>query len=364
MTALGPPPGPFPHIGSSQHRTVHARPHGEGGPGTWIGGWEELTDEQQRRWEERYEQFGTRIQQSPAYTRAVAASGRRVVVVLTEGAVAAFTRDGAVCTAMCDDQPLLADTVRLDLLADLVSDVHRFTGLAVYLPLVDASCAGVRAYDGFAVWERPPNSLVDWSLDGEDLWQRALSRGTSQLTRKRRLVERDGLTLCFGRWGARAAEDVLRVDDRSWKAERGQSMRMRAGQGELYRRLVETGTVTVSFLKDHGRPVAFRMDARIKDRVMCLKWSYDESYRRYSPGLYLLTEGLRREWAGRGICTVDLHGSPDALKDLIHSDRPARVDLWYGDPQLGARRAEERLAFDAGVTRTHDQGRGLRHAFG
>ncbi|MCS0636934.1 GNAT family N-acetyltransferase [Streptomyces sp. LP05-1] len=341
---------------------------------TFTGELGALTPEQERHWQELYERFGTRVQQSPAYARAVRAAGRRVLVVLADGAALALTQDGEFCTALCDDQPLLAGEPGPEPLARLVDAVHRSAGVPVYLPLVDAGyadCAdcvhrvGARASGPFTAWARPPNSLVDWSRDGADLWERALARGNSQLRRKRRLVERDGLTLSAGAAGPRAAEDMLRVDDRSWKADRGQSMRSRGGQDRLYRRLVEDGTLTAAFLRDGDRPVAFRLDARVKDRVMCLKWSYDEAYRRYSPGLHLLTEGLRREWGGaRGVRVVDLHGGPDTLKDLLYSARSPRVDLWYGDPELGARRAAERAAFDARVAGAHDHGKGLRHAFG
>ncbi|MCZ0970403.1 GNAT family N-acetyltransferase [Streptomyces albulus] len=255
------------------------------------------------------------------------AAGHRVVVALAPDGIAAFTDEGAVLTAVCDDEPVLTEHGQAERLARLVTAVHRATGASVYLPLVAAAHAESCARAGCTVWRRPPNSLIDWSRDGADLWERALARGSSQLRRKRRLVERDGLTLRPGTSGAGAFAHVLAVDDRSWKARQGQSMRLRGGQDALYGHLVDTGEVTAALLLDGERPVAFRLDARVGDRLTSLKWSYDENYRRYSPGLYLLTEGLRQEWAGRGVRTVDLHGSPDALKDLLHSERVPRADV-------------------------------------
>ncbi|WP_173019451.1 GNAT family N-acetyltransferase [Streptomyces alkaliphilus] len=329
-------------------------------------GLETLSPARWRRWEEMYRRHGTRVQQSPAYARAVAASGRRVAVALAgdpPDAIGAFALDGSICTALGGDHPLLVRTPTPESVAAVVADVHRATRLPVYLPLVDTLYARVRAYDGFAVWERSPNSLIDWAGDGAVFRETVERRGGSHLSRKRRLVERDGLTLSAGHRGPRAADNVLRVDGRSWKAERGQGMAQRPGQERLYRRLVEDGTLTASFLLDHDRPVAFRLDARVGDRVMCLKWSHDEAYRRYSPGLYLLTEGLLREWTGCDIRTVDLHGGPDTLKDLLHSVRVPRVDLWCGDRRRGELRAEERSALDARVGRARESGRGLRHVY-
>ncbi|MEK2472653.1 GNAT family N-acetyltransferase [Streptomyces noursei] len=322
-----------------------------------------LPGAQEDAWARAYRRHGTRLQQSPGYAHAVRAAGHRVVVALAPDGIAAFTRDGDVLTAVGDDEPLLTEHGHPERLARLVTSVRRATGASVYLPLVAAPHAEACARAGCTTWRRPPNSLIDWSHDGADLWERALERGSSQLRRKRHLVERDGLTVRPGRSGPRAFADVLAVDDRSWKAARGQSMRQRGGQDALYGRLVDTGEITAAFLLDGERPVAFRLDARVQDRLMSLKWSYDETYRRYSPGLYLLTEGLRQEWAGRGVRTVDLHGSPDALKDLLHTERVPRADVWCGADGPGALRARERAALDARVAGAHEAGKGLRHAF-
>ncbi|GAA2640938.1 hypothetical protein GCM10009863_67710 [Streptomyces axinellae] len=329
----------------------------------WVGSVAHIDPRQERHWRELYERCGERVEQSPEWARAVGAAGREVCVALGARSVLPFEHGARVCTALGTDRPLLTADPGAAALVEPVAAAAAATGKPVYLPLVEAAFAEVRALAPFTVWERPANSLIDWACDGADLWERVLDRGTSQLRRKRRLVERDGLQLDPGLAGADAAEDVLRVDDRSWKATCGQNMRTR-GQDRLYRRLVTVGTLTAAFLRDGDRPVAFRLDARVKDLLSCLKWSYDEDYRRYSPGLYLLTEGLRREWSGRGVRVVDLHGGPDTLKDLLYSERRPRVDLWYGDAEKGARQAAERAAFDARVAAVREGGKGLRHAFG
>ncbi|MGW4309358.1 GNAT family N-acetyltransferase [Streptomyces californicus] len=323
----------------------------------------ELRPEQEAYWQALYDLCGSRVQQSPAYARAVGESGRDVLVVMGHRGVFPLQLGSDVCTALGGDRPLLADCTGPLPLVALVAAAADATGLPVYLPLVDASLAEAGVVDAFSVWERPPNSLIDWSLDGADLWDRVTERGGSQWSRKRRLVERDGLNLSFGRSGEAAAEEVLRIDDRSWKSARGQNMRAREGQDRLYAGLIGAGVLTATFLRDGDHSVAFRLDSRVKGRLTCLKWSYDESYRRYSPGVHLLTQGLRQEWCGRGIEVVDLHGSPDSLKDLLCTDRMSRVDLWYGDPLAGARRAAERTGFDRRMRAVRDSGKGLRHAF-
>lgn len=328
-----------------------------------VVGLPDLTANQVASWQALHDEFGTGVQQSPAYAQAVSGAGGQVLVASSRDRIAAFTHDGTVCTALGGDLPLLGVDVGTADLLSVVTAVRRTTGLPVYLPLVDHGYADVAGHGEFATWNRPSNSVIDWSDEGQDLQARVRARGTSQSDRKRRLVERDGLVLDAGRSGDEAAREVLEVDDRSWKAERGQSMRRRGNQSDLYGRLVRSATLTVTFLRDGPRPVAFRLDGRVKDRVTCLKWSYDEAYRRYSPGLYLLTEGLRRQWAGQGVRLIDLFGSPDSLKDLLYTHRLPRIDVWCGDPARGHELAQDRLALDDRVARVRDDGKGLRYAF-
>ncbi|WP_170201492.1 GNAT family N-acetyltransferase [Actinocorallia herbida] len=325
---------------------------------------EDLSPARVQRWQDAYERTGVRVQQSPAYARALSAAGSRILVATGDDVVAAFTRGPAMCSAVGADEPLLGTTEPCAArLVPVVAAVRRATGLPVYLPLVDDRYAEVSGHGEFACWDRPPNSLIDWTRQGLDLRDRVRERGTSQPDRKRRLVERDGLVLDHGTTGEAAARDMLAVDDRSWKAARGQSMRERGDQAALYGGLVRDGVVGVTFLRDGGAPVAFRLDSRAGDRLTCLKWSYDESYRRYSPGLYLLTEGLVRQWGDRGLRVVDLFGGPDTVKDLLHTHRVPRIDVWCGDPELGAAQARDRRALDERTGRARDGGRGLRHAF-
>ncbi|MEV0265455.1 GNAT family N-acetyltransferase [Streptomyces sp. NPDC050617] len=347
--------------------------------------WNGLTAGQAERWRALYARYGTRVQQSPAYAEALHRAGERLLVAVGRDTIVLFAVNATTLQTVCNDVPILsaespestesteaaqagpAEPAGCKQLFAVLAGARRVTGLSVYAPLVAAEYAGVPERpqgEGFRAWPRPPNSVVDWSLEGADLWPRALGRGTSQLARKRRLVERDGLVLDSGRSGAAAARDMLAVDGNSWKAARGQSMRQRGTQSEVYGGLVRDGLLTVTFLRDGGRPVAFRLDGRVKDRLTCLKWSYDEAYRRYSPGLYLLTVGLTRQWSGVGIRTVDLFGGPDALKDLLYSARTRRADLWYGSPELGAERAAERRRLDALTSRAWKAGRGIRHAYG
>lgn len=319
---------------------------------------EALSLEEVRQWGELYEQTGLRVQQSHAYARA---TGRQVVVAHNKNVVAAFTVGSRVCTALGGDEPSLGP-VTPSVLVALLRFVRQETDRSVYAPLISVRHAEFALDANFGCWQRPPNSLIDWSDQGRSLLHRVRARGNSQIDRKRRILERDGLMLDMSTVGEDAARDVLAVDDRSWKAAVGQSMRQRGRQAKLYGSLVRDRVLSATFLRHGTKPVAFRLDGRTGARLTCLKWSYDEAYSRYSPGRYLLTDGLVRQWADRGVRVVDLFGAPDTLKDLLHTHRVPRVDVWYGDCELGAEVAHNRHELDAKVEQVRTAGRGLRHA--
>jgi hypothetical protein len=324
----------------------------------------DLTAAELRGWQALYAAAGSRVQQSPDYAAALQHSGEDVAVAIAGDAVAVLTVAEGRATMACADIPVLSPgPANPSIVADVLTRAHQVTGLPVYMPLADPSYAMLAPLGSFRMWERSPNSVIDWSRDGDGLLGRVRERGGSQAVRKRQMIERDGLALDTGRHGEDAARDMLAVDDRSWKAAAGQGMRQRGHQAGLYSRLISQGTATVTFLRHRGEPVAFRIDARADDRLACLKWSYDQAYARYSPGAYLLTVGLLAEWTGRGITVIDLFGGPDHLKNLVYSHRVPRIDAWYGDDKAGAALEEERLAFDARLRATLQAGKGLRHAF-
>ena len=131
----------------------------------------------------RTKRIGMRVQQSPAYARAVSAAGGRVVVAMGNDVVAAFTRGAAVCSAIGGDEPLLGGIKpRTAQLVSVVTAVRWATGLPVYLPLVDDRYAEVSGHSEYVCWERPPNSVIDWTRQGRDLWDRVRSAGPRSWT--------------------------------------------------------------------------------------------------------------------------------------------------------------------------------------
>lgn len=310
-------------------------------------------------WATLYAACGTRLQQSPDYAAALHQAGEQVVVAILGGSFCTFKSTRSWLESVTHDEPVLAGP-QLTPSATLIS-LATADPPPMYFPLVSEHfAAGLPST--CRTWVRRPNSLIDWSDDGKEVVERAVTRGSSQVRRKIRMVERDGMRVCETQDPGTAIADMLRVEERSWKAARGVDMRQR-NQAAVYAALVRQRLVTVSFLRDgRDNPVAFRLDSLVGNRLSCLKWSFDDAYRRYSPGMYLLTAGLIRRWGHEDIAVVDLYGAPDALKDMVYTQRTSRADVWCGDVDLGESVANERREFDNRADKNYLSGRGLRHA--
>jgi CelD/BcsL family acetyltransferase involved in cellulose biosynthesis len=325
---------------------------------------ENLSRDDLNHWWALFHQSGKSIQHSPGYARALADAGEQPVIGIAENLVAIATPSHRQATLVSGDVPLLkSGTLRPAEVAAAVAMIHHQIGQDIYVPLVDARFRAAIDHQPLAAWDRSPNSSIDWSFRGQDLEQRVLSRGGSQIARKRRKVARDGISVDMAQSGVTAVEDMLAVDDRSWKASAGQSMNQRGNQAALYSSLLLHGDVHATFLRDEGIAVAFRLDALVGGRLTYLKWSFDQAYARYSPGVHLLTTALVHQWSGRDVNVVDLCGGPDHLKELVYSHRHPRVDLWCGDSQAGRELRLERQGLDGRLQDALIQGRGLRHVF-
>jgi CelD/BcsL family acetyltransferase involved in cellulose biosynthesis len=316
------------------------------------------------RWRHLYARAGVSIHQSPEYAAAIAESGALTWVVADDEAIGAFAVRDGVATSLGATRAFLAveSVTSGGVLQRACAVLARESGARlVYFPHVYAeTVAAPDPSTGIASWARLPNPHVD-CLAGDDLWSRVRERYGSRATRQRRRAETSGLeqrTLV----GDEAADAVDRVERRTWKALAGHSMHQREDQYAVFARLLRDRQLTAAVLLDGERPVAFRIDAHIKRTVYCLKWSYDEAYRRCSPGFYLLTCGLAHDWDYRAVDRIDLFGSPDALKALVATGHTERVDFAW--PRSAATSlAAERKAHDRAAAQALRDGIGLRRLY-
>lgn len=326
---------------------------------------ERLTATQRSAWQELFDQAGASVHQSPEYAEAVrrASPDRSPYAILGTGTYGAFEVGGELATSILGPRPLLsaAPIGLADLPAFTAALTEQTAADLVYFPNVATSsfadCSDVSG--GLVTWERLPSPYIDLAgLTASSLWERVCSRYGSRAERQRRRFESAGFEV-RALADEEAVAAVSTVERKSWKAHAGQSMHQRDNQFALYSDLLRSGLAQIIAAFDGELPVAFRLDVRTGITVQCLKWSYDEAYRRYSPGFYLLTHALAANLPP-GVDRIDLFGSPDLLKDLLADGTQPRIDVaWPAGDCAEALRAE-RESHDRRIQIARTSGRGVR----
>lgn len=125
-----------------------------------------------------------------------------------------------------------------------------------------------------------------------------------------------------------------------WKGRRGTAILSRPDTAAFYSRFASAfagrGELRLSRITAGGALIAFDLCLVTNGRAWILKGAYDESYRRYAPGLLLLIAEIEHAYE-LGLSSVDLLGGSDAYKlkfatsfrthTVLHSYRRLPVPL-------------------------------------
>lgn len=201
--------------------------------------------------------------------------------------------------------------------------------------------------------KRLPSPIIEQPLDPNIIWRRVVKRYGSRANRQKKKFESMLITKSFS--GINILNKIKKVELSSWKRGSRQDMLSRDNQIAYYTDIVKSGIAeaTFAFTKEM-QPVAFRIDTRVKDKLFILKWSYDEKYKSYSPGFYLLTIDLINKYKNEDVSYIDLYGSPDGLKDLLESNRLKRRDVFFTEKVDYVKPIiSERGAFDAKIVNNY-----------
>jgi len=159
---------------------------------------------------------------------------------------------------------------------------------------------------------------------------------------------------------------IQEVETMSWKCECKQDMISR-NQIDYYLYLIEHNIIKAYALIDNkaDTPIAYRLDAQIHDILYVLKWSYNQDYRQYSPGYYLVARELFERYSDQRINEFNLYGSPDSLKDKIENARIQRIDCCFvlDDQSSALNLMKERLAHDQKVFEAYHAGLSIKTVY-
>ncbi len=154
----------------------------------------------------------------------------------------------------------------------------------------------------------------------------------SEIRRKRRKIEQVGAV----QWrivtspddSQAAMEDILHIEQRSWKEASQTSFTAVRGLADFYNtlslRCARRGWLRNYILYLDHVPVAHMVGMVYRDEYYALKTSFDEHYRDLSPGAVLATYALEQAFAER-LHVFDFLGVPSRWKDELANDVRGQV---------------------------------------
>jgi hypothetical protein len=223
----------------------------------------------------------------------------------------------------------------------------------VYFPTLDARqrvTSNLQQLDDAMWWPRMPSPVVEPPFGAGEVWTRVAHRLGSRATRRARRFDRAGLVWKELR-GAAAISAISAIEARSWKSTVKSDMHHWDHQFATYAQLITRQLVRGLFAVDGDRPVAHVLFAPLGRVVLIAKWSFDETYRSFSPGFNLLTRGFWEAVDLSGSHLVDLYGSPDPLKAVLETGRRPRVDVAWPRGPIASTLRRERMSHDTSNTR-------------
>jgi CelD/BcsL family acetyltransferase involved in cellulose biosynthesis len=153
--------------------------------------------------------------------------------------------------------------------------------------------------------------------------------------RRRRLLERGRLDVQSFSGGAglrQAVEDFLALERKGWKGAAGTALACRESTaGYLRAAFADSGgpvTCRADVVKLEGSPIAISLAFVCGGTAYLFKATYDESWRRYAPGVLLEDEIVRACQAGFAE-RLDSMTMPGGVLDSLHPHRQRMGDLLF-----------------------------------
>jgi CelD/BcsL family acetyltransferase involved in cellulose biosynthesis len=165
---------------------------------------------------------------------------------------------------------------------------------------------------------------------GEDAIERRHSAKTIRALRakRRRLADALGSDVAVVDRGhdLGAIEDYMALEASGYKADHGVAMVTAPGEPEYFRAMCEAfakaDRLHLISLVGGGRTVAMMVWVRGGNDLFQIKWSYDATYARHSPGIQLHMEGMRHFWEHDDAALLDTCTCPEnALVLGLYPDR-------------------------------------------
>ena len=157
-------------------------------------------------------------------------------------------------------------------------------------------------------------------------------------------------------------DKLTKIESNSWKSAVQQDLVTKKEDLVFYNEIVKQGIATCSILEDNQNkiPIAYRLDCVEGNKLIQLKTSYNENYRKYKPGTYLLLYDLLRM---QNIEHIDLYGGPNTIKNTIETRKIDRYDFLYGENSCSEKLIKNRINWDKKNWNNFIERKGIRNVY-
>ncbi len=157
-------------------------------------------------------------------------------------------------------------------------------------------------------------------------------------------------------------QDLEIIEKKSWKKVQGQDMLTRENQFVYYSELLQNKVIQFQAAYYEDIPVSYVLYAYYGDILYLIKWSYDQTYRKYSPGKNLILD-IIESYDTIDYKYIDLYGSPDTLKELLETERIVRFDFAYPGNSFVYDIKKERMLHDYNLYECYKKHYSLRSIY-
>jgi len=329
-----------------------------------------VNSEAERVWRDIFNRFGTNYSHDPVLIDLINAENNYYICMHNSGSeylLAVFKkRTDNIVESIFTIYPFLSTgALTAESITNLLTVISdKLNVETLYFPLLyhNSSLLNIlNEIPNSEIWPRLPNPMILCHNNDVSLVETARIRSGSRVLRQIRKLEHCSITARFADT-EEISYIIKAIEAKSWKHQAKMDMFSRQ-QFEYYKTLLQSPFCNIRVLISDDRPIAYRLDYLLKNNLYLLKWSFDEEYAKFSPGLYMLTKDLENSYILKNLMTIDLVGSPDLLKATIETDRIDRFDFAWPKCETTLRLKSERLHHDRTLHENYSLKKSIRRAY-
>lgn len=308
----------------------------------------------------------TNYQQTYENLYATHLSNETAITFIENNMITTFIeKDDKTFECVLNIEPIITTNFETKNIEKFINDIYIYLNKNLYFPLIYADSIFYKKMNKKLYnYQRLYTSISNYKMIGDNIINKVLTRASNKVYFSNRNIKKFESNMYIKYFTRIDVKDLIKeIETKSWKYEKKQDMITKQHQLLYYNELIKQGIaiIAVSFTKNTNIPIAYRIDADYANKIHVLKNSYNEDYKKYSPGSYMLIYDLFKRYPNREY--VDLYGGPGLTKKMIETERIERYDMFYGNKEDIIKIKENRNKWDEKNYNNYLLGNSIKEVF-